>query len=738
MRKVNPRSVRLSVLPALLIAVALFVIVGSAPHSAHAVTTIPIHDIQGASHISPQVNQLVATQGIVTAKRTNGFYMQDPNPDHDDATSEGIFVFTSSAPSVNVGDAVLVTGTAKEFRPGGTGGLANLTTTEIDNPGRTITVQSSGNPLPAPVVIGSGGRIPPTTVIEDDAAGDVETSGVFDPASDGIDFYESLEGMRVQVNHAVVVGPTKAFGGSTPNREIVVLGDNGANASVRTTRDGIVIRPNDFNPERIILNDLIAGGPTLPASNVNDKFSGAIVGVIDYSFGNFKLEVTTLPPLTSGGLTKEVTSPPSAHRLSVSTFNVQNLDPTDPPSKFSDLANLIVTNLKSPDIVAVEEIQDNNGSTNDFVVDASLTYNMLIAAIQAAGGPTYQFRQINPVDDQDGGEPGGNIRQGFLFRSDRGLTFVDRPCGCNLSTTAVSVVGSGSSTQLSFSPGRIDPNNPAFNMSRKPLAGEFTFKGDKLFVIANHFNSKSGDQPLFGHFQPPTFFSEAQRIQQAQIVHDFVVAILTADQQANVIVLGDLNDFEFSRPINLLKANMLHDLIEMLPQPERYTYVFDGNSETLDHILLSDNPFSRPFDYDVVHVNAEFAVQASDHDPQVAQVCVDRMPPTLHVTLSPNALFPPNHKDVTVNAMVTLTDNADPNPTLALVSVTSNEPDNGLGDSDTPNDIVIVNQTTFQLRAERAGAGDGRIYSVTYRAADACGNSTSTSATVSVPRSQGN
>src|SRR5947199_646931 len=88
--------------------------------------------------------------GIVTSKRSNGFYMQDPNPDADPATSEGIFVFTSSAPnSVNVGDAVKVNGRVQEFRPGGASS-ANLTTTELTTP--SITLLSSGNPLPAATI----------------------------------------------------------------------------------------------------------------------------------------------------------------------------------------------------------------------------------------------------------------------------------------------------------------------------------------------------------------------------------------------------------------------------------------------------------------------------------------------------------------------------------------------------------------------------------------------------------
>lgn len=141
--------------------------------------------------------------GIVTATKSNGFWMQDPSPDADPATSEGIFVYTSTAPTVSAGDAVTIGGTVAENRPGNT--ATNLTTTQIATP--TVTVKSTGNALPAPVIVGTGGRIPPATVIEDDANGSVETGGLFHPNADGIDFWESLEGMRVQLNNALVVGP---------------------------------------------------------------------------------------------------------------------------------------------------------------------------------------------------------------------------------------------------------------------------------------------------------------------------------------------------------------------------------------------------------------------------------------------------------------------------------------------------------------------------------------------------
>jgi predicted extracellular nuclease len=456
---------------------------------------------------------------------------------------------------------------------------------------------------------------------------------------------------------------------------------------------------------------------------------------MDYSFGNYKLEVASLPDTAAGGLQRETTAAPGIGQLAVATFNVQNLDPNDPPEKFAALARVIVGNMSSPDLISVEEVQDDNGATNNGVVSAEETWKRLTDAIAAAGGPQYQHRQIDPVDDQDGGEPGGNIRVGFLFRTDRGLGFVDRPGGD--STTPVAVEDGSSGPQLSISPGRIAPANSAFANSRKPLAGEFTYDGHTLFAVANHWNSKGGDDPLFGRFQPPARSSEVQRNQQAQLVHDFAAHVLDADPNARVIVLGDLNDFEFSSALATLEGSpsILDDSIANLPQDERYSYVFEGNSQTLDHVVTSHSASSELRGFDVVHVNAEFADQTSDHDPLVARVCADVTPPSLRVSASPSVLTKPNHKYVTVRSDVRATDSVDPAPKVSFVSATSNEPDDAPGGADgaTTHDVVVDGDNSFRLRAERSEDGSGRAYTLTYRATDACGNSVERSATVTVP-----
>ncbi len=109
-------------------------------------------------------------------------------------------------------------------------------------------------------------------------------------------------------------------------------------------------------------------------------------------------------------------------------------------------------------------------------------------------------------------------------------------------------------------------------------------------------------------------------MRQTQIVHDFVESILKIDPKARVIVLGDLNDFHFSPPLQTLKGDHLHNLIETLPVGERYTYVYDGNSQVLDHILVSKDLKEALVSFDILHLNSEFDYwqQFSDHDPAVA------------------------------------------------------------------------------------------------------------------------
>ncbi|QTD97762.1 endonuclease/exonuclease/phosphatase family protein [Streptomyces cyanogenus] len=577
------------------------------PTPAHA-DSVRVHDIQGTTRISPFAGQKVAdVPGIVTATRTygssRGFWLQDPSPDDNPATSEGVFVFTGSAPKVAVGDAVTVTGTVSEYVPGGTSS-GNQSVTEITKP--AVTTVSAGNPVPAPVVVDED-AVPDAYAPQGDSAAANSINGLtLDPSAYALDYYESLEGMNVQVGDARVVTATD------PYSELWVTVKPWEH---RSRRGGTVYGSYDSqNTGRLQIQSLGATAD-FPKADVGDTLEGTTTGPLDFNqFGGYTLVASRLGTLRSGGLERETTRKQSGRELAVATYNVENLDPSD--ATFDQHASAIVHNLQSPDIVSLEEIQDNNGATDDGTVDADRTVTKLIDAIAAAGGPTYDWRSVNPVNDQDGGEPGGNIRQVFLFNPER-VSFVDRAGGD--STTAVGVTKVHGKAQLTVSPGRIDPGNAAWNKSRKPLAGEFVFRGKTVFVIANHLNSKGGDQGLTAQYQPPVRSSEIQRHAQATEVNAFIKDILSVQKNANVIALGDMNDFEFSGTAKILEGDgELWSAIKSLPKSERYSYDYQGNQQVLDQILIS--PAIRrgcDFDYDSVHVNAEFHDQISDHDPQV-------------------------------------------------------------------------------------------------------------------------
>ncbi|WP_253857110.1 endonuclease/exonuclease/phosphatase family protein [Prauserella alba] len=568
-----------------------------------------IHDVQGTGRLSPMDGETVTVPGVVTAKRqfgsVRGFWVQDPRPDDDPRTSEALFVYNGDeTPDVAVGDEVSVTGEVGEYRPQGQDS-AYQSSTQLT--GAEWTVDSSGNELPEAVEL-TPDTVPETLAPEEGNLDELELR----PDKYALDFWESHEGERISVADAPLVSR------STDYNELYVTTKPGQN---RTPRGGVVYGGYDEgNTGRLKIESLIPFSERpFPTANVGDTLTGTTAGPLEYDrFGGYTLQATELGEVESGGLERETTRKQHPSELSVATYNVENLSGVDEQAKFDDLAGGIVDRLRSPDIVTLEEIQDNNGAdgNGDGVVAADETLDRFVEAIEAAGGPTYEYRQIDPQDLTDGGQPGGNIRVGFLFNPER-VSFVDREGGD--ATTAVDVEKTRRGTaKLSVSPGRIDPQHEAWDDSRKPLVGEFEFRGRTVFVVANHFASKGGDEPTHGRFQPPTRSSEEQRHKQAEVVRGFVDDVQRVQPNANVVVAGDLNDFQFSETLGTLtEGGALTSLIDTLPPGEQYSYVYEGNSQVLDHILVSDS--LRRVDYDVVHINAEFAEQASDHDPQIVR-----------------------------------------------------------------------------------------------------------------------
>lgn len=571
-----------------------------------------IGDIQGAAHTSPVKDAIVRVSGTVTRTTSDSFVIQDAGDDNA-ATSDAIFV-KAAGHSYKAGDVVTVEGQVVEQ-----GGGTDLTTTTIVAEEHEKTGTAT---LPTALYIGQD-VVAPKTVIDND------NLTVFEPQDDAIDFYESLEGMRVAVKDAKIVAPQS--GGTTvvvPNIEGLTFNNLG----------GLSIAKDNFNPSRIFVDK---GNNTATSG---DSFEGDIVGVMGYDSSNFKLFTTeALPELVTNAHKDDVTHiKVDENKLTVATYNIENFSAATPVDKTKGLAKQIVNNLKTPDVIALTEVQDNDGATDSGNTDASKSYEALIAEIKELTNIEYKWADVAPENNQDGGAPGGNIRPGFLYNPER-VTLQEAPKGSATEGTAWTADG-----ELTLNPGRVMEHKQ--ENTRKALAAQFTFNktGEAFTVIGAHLNSKSGDEPLFGKTQPATLVSEAERVELAAAIQSFVKKGLEKNPNANIFVAGDMNDFQFSAPLEALKGDTLTNMIDVVEAADRFTYSFEGNNQVLDHILVT-NSLATTAKVDVVHVNANVQEKdgsVSDHDPVLVQVelvkAEEPVEETPEVTPAPSPTPTPN------------------------------------------------------------------------------------------------
>ncbi|MDN3439781.1 DUF6359 domain-containing protein [Planococcus sp. APC 3900] len=591
---------------------------------------LKIRDIQGEGHYSNYqgvaVNEIV---GVVThLYNSANFVIQDTNPDEDLTTSEAIMVNKASN-GLNVGDVVTISGTVEEHFQEGYSDMKDndLPITRIR---ATDAVKTGTAPLPEPILIGKD-VFPPTKIIDNDGLTE------FNPEEDGIDFWESLELMHVGVADAQIVGP-QSYG------EVIVVSKNATNNDFHK-QGGVLIAEDDYNPERIAFD--IDNENYIAKSG--DSFAGTPVGVLGFGFGNYKIwaEESDLTELVDGGTKPEQTwIVKEEDELTVAAYNVENFSAD--PSHTSDakaqrIAESFVKDLNSPDIIVMVEVQDGDGPTASGNSDATASYERLINGIKAAGGPTYAWTDIAPEYDKDGGQPGGNIRVGYLYNPER-VTLSEGTKG------TATQDNSWIDGELSLNPGRVQPI--AMPNTRKPIAAQFEFQGEQVVVIGAHLNSKGGDQPLFGKNQPPFLGSVDERIELATAINGFIEEGLAQDPDLNVIVAGDMNDFEFTPALAALKGDILTNKVEDVPLEDRYSYYYQGNSQVLDHLLVTNNMADRT-ELDMVHINSMFMEQhgrASDHDPLLAQIAFEKeeVPEEPEVPEIPEKDFP--FKDVSDKA----------------------------------------------------------------------------------------
>lgn len=567
-----------------------------------------IGEVQGESHESPLVGKEVVINNVVVTKTDKtGFYVQDKVSDNNPRTSDAVYV--ASAEKVESGDLLKVQGTVKEgymeeysVRPGQTfkKPAGSLTVTQIIN--ATITKLGKAD---LPKALNISEKMPKDIVDN--------TPTKYNPETEALDYWESLEGMRVEVTKPKVTGPQY-------KGDIYVLPGDYKGQKLNNI-GGVNLRPGVQNTEVLPItvgNSFVA--------KAKDYFNENITGVVTYKNKTYKID--PIDPnalkglLQDGELKREVSKIyPSEDKLTIASYNIENFSANNkghdetPEEKVDKIANSFIKEVHSPDIITLIEVQDNNGGVNDGTVDGVKSGEKLAQRIKSLGGPDYKYTEIAPVDGKDGGKPGANIRVAYLYNPKR-VTLIGKEKGG--SEEAARFVNG----HLEKNPARIDPTSVHFEKVRKSLAAEFEFKGERIVVIANHLKSKLGDDAIYGSNQPSVENTKAKRIEEAKILNAFIKEGLRQNPNLKFVLTGDFNDFEFSDSVKTIVGNELVNLMAEHEQGDRYSYFYRGSNQSLDNILISKNIKDKVV-FSPVHINASFMEEhgrASDHDPVVVQI----------------------------------------------------------------------------------------------------------------------
>ena len=594
-----------------------------------------IGEVQGESHESPLAGKEVIINNVVVTKTDKtGFYVQDKVSDNNPRTSDAVYV--ASKNKVEAGDLLKVQGTVKEgymeeysVRQGQTfkKPAGSLTVTQIIN--ATITKLGKAD---LPKALNISEKMPKDVVDN--------TPTKYNPETEALDYWESLEGMLVEVTKPKVTGPQY-------KGDIYVLPGDYKGQKLNNI-GGVNLRPGVQNTEVLpvtVGNKFVA--------KAKDYFNENISGVVTYRNKTYKIDPSTVPTLQDGGLKREVSKIyPAEDKLTIASYNIENFSANNnghdetPEEKVDKIANSFIKEVHSPDIITLIEVQDNNGGVNDGTVDGVKSGEKLAQRIKSLGGPDYKYTEIAPVDGKDGGKPGANIRVAYLYNPKR-VTLIGKEKGG--SEEAARFVNG----HLEKNPARIDPTSVHFEKVRKSLAAEFEFKGERIVVIANHLKSKLGDDAIYGSNQPSVENTKAKRIEEAKILNAFIKEGLRQNPNLKFVLTGDFNDFEFSDSVKTIVGNELVNLMAEHEQGDRYSYFYRGSNQSLDNILISKNIKDKVV-FSPVHINASFMEEhgrASDHDPVVVQIDFSKSAAPESPGLNPiNPANPDSLKDSTNSA----------------------------------------------------------------------------------------
>ncbi|KAI0130623.1 endonuclease/exonuclease/phosphatase family protein [Daldinia grandis] len=590
-----------------------------------------IAQINGDRFLSPlNGHNVTNVTGIVTAKGPEGIWLRSIKPSFNSRVSDGLYVYGSALAkntSITIGDILVVDGKVSEYRSS----KDYLYMTELASP-RVRAILEHGRKVD-PIVIGKGVLSPPTKQYSGLDKGDVFAAPnnqslisvenpLLEPESYGLDFWESLMGELVTIESPRAVGRPNQYGDTWVVGNWNTTGDNG--------RTGLTVSAADGNPEAIIIGSPLDGSKNPKDTKLGDKLE-TITGVVYQAFGFYRIL-----PLTNVSIIESLspeTAPPTSivsdgtcKGVTVGSYNIENFYAGD-TAHVQAVAKHIVQYMRTPDLLAVQEIQDDSGEIDDGTVSSDQTLTALATAIQALSTTniTYKYTYISPLNGKSGGAPGSNIRVAYLYRADR--LQLRNPSPGNATTANEVLPG----PELKSNPGYIDPSNAAWTNSRKPLAAAWEVVGNgnssaskTLFTVNVHWGSKGGSSSLHGDARPPVNGGVEDRLAQAKTTASFVAEILTQDPSAAIVALGDFNEFAFAAPVTAFEAQSgLADLdvAAGIAAAERYTYLYDMNSQELDHVFVSPALAAESTRFEHVHVNTwvSYSERTSDHDPSVGR-----------------------------------------------------------------------------------------------------------------------
>ncbi len=700
-----------------------------------------IHDIQGSGLTSPLVGTAVVIEGVVVGDfqnnaqpdsgELNGFYVQeeDSQADADTATSEGIFVFAPSAAEVQVGDLVRVGGTVVEF---------------VTSGGSSLTELGSVSEM---LVCASGASLPAATAVT------LPVSALHD--------FERYEGMLVQFPQALTI--SEYFNFDRFNETVLSLGRQHQPTAVVEPGAPAIALAQTQALSRITLDDGRSTQNPDPAIHPNgnifdlsNRFRGGdtvqnVTGVIDHTFGLYRIQPTQGADYSADN-PRPLTPEAVGGSLRVSSFNVLNYFSTidtgvficgpaanqecrgaDTPEEFERQRTKIITALVSIDADVVGLIELENHATDAALQD-------LVAGLNdALGADTYAAISTGPIGTDA-------IKVAIIYKP-----------------ATVTPVGAYAILDSSVDSRFLDTKN------RPVLAQTFMDNDGGMFTFAiNHLKSKGSDCNDVG--DPDTGDGQGNcnltRLAATQALVDWLAADPTGSGDPDFLIMGDLNSYDKEDPIDAVLAGAddsagtgddYSDLVAAFQGELAYGYVFDGKLGYLDHALSnasltpqvtgvtewhinSDEPdlldYDMTFKQDAQDALFEAnAFRSSDHDPVIVGLNLNAAPVCVTAVASPDSLWPVNHHFIPVS-ILGVTDPDGDAVTLTVTGIFQDEPVPGPGNKSNV-DGMGVGMTTAELRAERAGGGNGRVYHVFFTAVDPHGNSCAGEVLVGVPVHQG-